>query len=246
MKNKTSRKAMLSIVFAAGLAGGAWQDANACASEPVMSSVCIMAAPNLGDFNRAYLVADGRLLSIPQSTALFSLIGKTYGGNGTTDFAIPDLRGRVVIGSGQGPGLPAFTPGQILGQMSVTLTSSQLPAHAHTLGAASVNLAGVNVSGAASGLEIKASANAATNNPAGAYPGTTGGTTKIYSTDAPTVAMNAGVIGGNLNLKIADGTVAPLTGQTDLTGGTVPVSTVQPSLVMRYNIAHTGIFPSRD
>ncbi|CAF1195828.1 unnamed protein product [Rotaria sp. Silwood1] len=72
--------------------------------------------------------ANGRLLSISQNTALFALIGTTYGGNGQTTFALPDLRDRVVLGSG---GL--FTIGQQLGSSTVTLSVNQIPAHAHSL-----------------------------------------------------------------------------------------------------------------
>lgn len=76
---------------------------------------------------------DGQLLSIPQNTALFSLLGTTYGGNGVTTFGLPDLRGRVPIGPGQGPGLSARARGEMGGAPSVTLISSEMPNHAHQL-----------------------------------------------------------------------------------------------------------------
>jgi len=77
--------------------------------------------------------ADGRLLPIHQHTALFSLLGTTYGGNGETTFGLPDLRGRIAIGTGDGPGLTNRTFGQSGGQDNVTLTTSQIPAHSHLL-----------------------------------------------------------------------------------------------------------------
>jgi len=73
----------------------------------------------------------GQVLSIAQNTALFSLLGTTYGGNGTTDFALPDLRGRVPVGFGQGPGLSNRVIGESAGVESVTLQVSQLPQHSH-------------------------------------------------------------------------------------------------------------------
>jgi microcystin-dependent protein len=77
----------------------------------------------------------GQLLPIAQNTALFSLLGTTYGGNGTTTFALPDLRGRVPVGFGQGPGLSNRVIGQQFGTETVTLTTSQMPAHSHTVNA---------------------------------------------------------------------------------------------------------------
>src|SRR5437667_3006666 len=78
----------------------------------------------------------GQLLPIAQNTALFSLIGTTYGGNGQTTFGLPDLRGRVPISSGQGPGLASYTLGQTGGTENVTLTAAQLAAHTHAVNVA--------------------------------------------------------------------------------------------------------------
>lgn len=73
----------------------------------------------------------GQLLPISQNTALFSIIGTTYGGNGTTTFGLPDLRGRAVVGAGQAPGLSYYDLGQIGGKESTTLISTNLAAHSH-------------------------------------------------------------------------------------------------------------------
>jgi microcystin-dependent protein len=75
----------------------------------------------------------GQLLPINQNTALFSLLGTTYGGNGQTNFALPDLQGRVAVGAGQGVGLSPYGLGQQGGSETVTLIASNLPAHTHTL-----------------------------------------------------------------------------------------------------------------
>jgi microcystin-dependent protein len=82
---------------------------------------------------KGWALCNGQLLSIAQNTALFSLLGTTYGGNGTTTFALPDLRGRVTISSGQGPGLSNYVLGQTGGAETQTLTLGQIPAHTHAL-----------------------------------------------------------------------------------------------------------------
>lgn len=80
-----------------------------------------------------YLPADGRLLSIASNTALFSLLGTTYGGDGKTNFALPDLRGRTAIGAGDGPGLTPRSLGEVTGTEFLTLATDQMPAHTHEL-----------------------------------------------------------------------------------------------------------------
>lgn len=79
----------------------------------------------------AWNFCDGSLQSIAVYTALFSLIGTTYGGDGQTTFALPDFRGRIPIGTGQGPGLSNYDLGQVSGTESVTITTAQMAAHTH-------------------------------------------------------------------------------------------------------------------
>ncbi len=81
---------------------------------------------------RAWALCNGQLLAINQNQALFSLLGTTYGGDGRTSFGLPDLRGRVAIHPGTGPGLSPYRLGQQGGQESVTLTVSNLPSHTHS------------------------------------------------------------------------------------------------------------------
>lgn len=76
---------------------------------------------------------DGSLLPIAQNEALFALIGTTYGGDGQLTFAVPDLRGRVPIHQGQGPGLSNYSLGQRAGTETVTLTQDQMPPHTHAM-----------------------------------------------------------------------------------------------------------------
>src|SRR5688572_18111229 len=80
---------------------------------------------------RGWALCNGQILSIAQNTALFSLLGTTFGGNGQTTFALPDLRGRVPIHPGQGPGLSNYSLGQQAGTETVTLTINNMPAHGH-------------------------------------------------------------------------------------------------------------------
>ncbi|HYV04612.1 MAG TPA: tail fiber protein [Blastocatellia bacterium] len=99
-------------------------------SEPFLGMIAIYG------FNfapRGWAFCNGQILPIAQNTALFSLLGTTYGGNGQTTFALPDLRGRWPNHFGQGPGLSSYDLGQVGGTESVTLTGQQIPAHTHTV-----------------------------------------------------------------------------------------------------------------
>lgn len=82
---------------------------------------------------RGWALCNGQLLSIAQNTALFSLLGTTYGGDGKTTFALPDLRGRAPIHFGQGPGLTPRDLGESDGTETVTLLTTEMPAHTHLL-----------------------------------------------------------------------------------------------------------------
>jgi microcystin-dependent protein len=157
---------------------------------------------------RGWARCNGALLSIAQNTALFSLLGTTYGGNGQTTFALPDMRSRVAVGEGQGPGLGNYTLGQQAGTESVTLTTGNLPAHAHSHSQPAVSAAG---SSAAPGTGVRLAASRGI---------------LAYSTAA------------------ADTSLAP--SNTGIAGSSLPVSIVQPYLVLNFCIATQGIFPSRN
>ncbi|HEX9994323.1 MAG TPA: tail fiber protein [Acidimicrobiales bacterium] len=87
---------------------------------------------------RGWAMCNGQILSISQNTALFALIGTTYGGNGQTTFALPNLQSRVPVHFGQGPGLSPYPIGETSGSETVTLNQNQLPVHGHTVSASSV------------------------------------------------------------------------------------------------------------
>lgn len=100
--------------------------------DPILGSIFLFA----GTFApRGWALCNGQLLSIAQNQALFSILGTTYGGNGVTTFALPDLRGRAPVHQGTGPGLTNVQLGEMAGTPSTTLLITNLPAHNHTLNA---------------------------------------------------------------------------------------------------------------
>lgn len=101
-----------------------------------------------------WALCNGQLLSIAQNTALFSLVGTSYGGNGTTTFGLPNLQGRAVMGAGDGPGLTPRVLGESGGESSVTLTQANIPSHTHNLVAA--NAVGTSTSPANAALAVGA------------------------------------------------------------------------------------------
>jgi microcystin-dependent protein len=94
---------------------------------------------------RGWAFCDGQLLSISQNTALFSLLGTTYGGDGRSTFALPDFQGRAPMHPGQGPGLSLHDLGESGGSVTVTLLQSELPGHTHALQADVLDPADTNV-----------------------------------------------------------------------------------------------------
>lgn len=96
----------------------------------------MMFAGNFAPRNWAF--CNGQLISISSNTALFSLLGTTYGGDGRTTFGLPDLQGRLAVGAGHAPGLSFYTLGESSNQETVTLQTANLPAHTHTPGAVNI------------------------------------------------------------------------------------------------------------
>lgn len=101
-------------------------------SEPFVGEIRMFA----GNFApRGWAFCDGQLLAVSQNDALFSLYGTIYGGDGRTTFGLPDMRGRIPLHQGQGPGLSSRRIGSRGGSENETLTTNQLPSHSHTLNA---------------------------------------------------------------------------------------------------------------
>jgi microcystin-dependent protein len=124
---------------------------------------------------KGWAFCNGQLLSISQNQALFSLLGTTYGGNGVTTFALPDLRGRVPVHFGQGPGLSSRSLGERAGETAHTLTPQEVPIHGHG---------------------IQASSGIATSVlPAGMFPARNAASLPQYALASGDVAMAAGMVG---------------------------------------------------
>ncbi|MCA6365080.1 MAG: phage tail protein [Bacteroidetes bacterium] len=166
---------------------------------------------------RGYMLCAGQTLSIAQYSALYALLGTTYGGDGIQTFKLPDLQGRIPIGQGQGPGLPDYTLGEAAGSPTATMTTANMPAHIHTLSQVSV--------------KIQAStASADEQSPVNNFPATAGAS--VYSGNGATPNVFTGG--------------AVISGTTDITGSGFPFSIMNPYLVLNYSIAVEGIFPSRN
>jgi len=181
------------------------------------------------NFNpRGTALCNGQTLAIAQNSALFALLGTTFGGNGQTTFNLPDLRSRSMMHWGQGPGLSSVQLGEAGGAESTTLNTAQMPAHTHTATFTSTST-----------LKASSTKGTAQVPPAGGIlakavdtaPGTT--VPLIY---LPSSATQDVTLGG---LNVA-GTVT-----NGLAGGNAPVPTRSPYLGITHVIALEGIFPSR-
>ncbi len=188
---------------------------------------------------------DGRLLNINQNQALFSLIGTTYGGDGRTNFALPDLRGRIPVGMGQQPGGSQFSPGNWGGAEKSILTANNMPAHSHA-----ATLSNGSIGNGSCSVEVKLPANATNAAATDSSPdancclGTANANSRpvnIYSTNAPDkTLMN--------NSVTASGTVAgTVTGTVTVApnGGGQSFENMQPYLVVNYIICTQGYYPQR-
>ncbi len=174
---------------------------------------------------RTWSLCEGQLLAIAQNTALFSIIGTEYGGDGRTTFALPDLRGRAAIGTGMGPGLSARVIGQRAGSETVTLTLAEIPIHAHQINSNTPLSAGIHVT----------SGDGDTNDPDEAN--------SISSSVAFNPALSTGVGAPYSSLvSIAGG----IPSSTMNNGGSQSHNNMQPYLAIPYIICLQGIFPSRN
>jgi microcystin-dependent protein len=165
---------------------------------------------------RSWAFCQGQSVSINSNTALFSLIGTTYGGDGVTTFNLPNLASRVPVGAGQGPGLSNRTLGEVAGSEYNTLNSNNIGSHSHGL----TGSAGILVSGE-DGHSLS---------PVGNYPAVNGDL--IYSTTTD----NSQMASANVSL-----TAAPA-GSPNLQ----PIENIKPYLAMNFIICLDGIFPARN
>ena len=195
--------------------------------EPYLASLLLFA----GNFAiRGYAFCWNQIISIAQNSALFSLVGTTYGGNGQTTFALPDLRGRAPIGTGNAPGLGNYDLGQMAGATSTTLTINNMPSHAHIV--SGTGLTSIPSASTAAGTTNTPGATLVPAVPPsiGSGPGAT--QIKAYAVADNTTTLAPGTVGGSTTTSPA--------------GGTQPFSIQNPYTAMSWLIATEGIFPSRN
>ena len=183
---------------------------------------------------RDWAFCDGELLPISQNQSLYSILGTTYGGDGRTTFGLPDFRGRVPIGQGQGNGLTSRIMGEQIGIEDITLSTAQMPIHSHA--------AETTISGSSVTAKLKASsAEGTTNVPLNNYlakPSNIGlQSINMYDSSAD-IEMASDAIEIDLSAVTANTT-------SDDTGGNSAHNNIQPSLVMNYIICVNGVYPSR-
>lgn len=185
-------------------------------AQPYLGQIIMFAgnfAPN------GWALCNGQLLSIAQNSALFSILGTTYGGDGITTFALPNLQGRVPEHWGTGPGLPAVVIGESAGSNNVSLLVGNLPQHTHPVVPPCSSSAGTSTT------------------PVNSYP----------AVDAVTATFTPpsthGTITVNSFASTSNQTMAPFV--SGPTGGSLPINIQQPYLAVTFIIALQGIFPSR-
>ncbi|MBN1989293.1 MAG: phage tail protein [Bacteroidales bacterium] len=187
--------------------------------EPFIAQICLFG------FNWApqgWAYCDGSLIAVQQNTALYSLLGTNFGGDGRNNFGLPDLRGRVAVGQGTGTGLTPRSFSEKSGFESVVLTENQMPIHSHAA--------------AFTGTSVTIKASAA----AGAYAAPSGRSNTlaassngmIYNNTTPDVALNTA---GSSEGTVAVGNAGAGQGHMNM----------QPYLVLNYCIATQGYYPSR-
>lgn len=181
----------------------------------------IMWATNFAPSEFAF--CQGQQMQVTQNAALYSLIGTMYGGNGSSFFNLPDLRGRVPVGAGQGNGTGSYTQGAMVGTPSAQLTVANMPPHVHPSGQLSV-----------AAWNTPATSQTPANNLGLANPVTAQGPNQL-----PTRAYGAP---SGAPVGLAPGSIS---GTTDVAGSGVGFSIVQPVLAIQFAICVSGIYPMR-
>jgi microcystin-dependent protein len=163
-----------------------------------------------------WMTCSGQILSIAQFTALFSLLGTTYGGNGQTTFALPDLRGRVPVGMGAGLGLSNYIQGQAGGEQNHTLVTNEIPIHNHFINADATTT---------SGLVNAPTSSVTLGRGSGTSPGGAFGV-NLYNTASPGSALNPAAIGNAGNNQAHENRM--------------------PTLALNFCMCINGVYPSRN
>ncbi len=210
---KTSKTTLLSVIAVAAL-NLSTHIKPAQAFEPFIGQIIMFG----GTFApRGWALAEGQLLPISSYSALFSILGTTFGGDGRTTFGLPDLRGRVPMGAGRGAGLSFYRLGQKGGVETVTLTTLQMPSHNHI---------------ASTTATLKATSDAGHSDAPTANILANDGGDRIYKNIAPNVNMSPAAISANTIVSN--------------NGGSQPHTNIQPYQVVNFIIALQGTYPSRN
>jgi len=165
---------------------------------------------------RGFAFCNGQILAINANAALFSILGTQYGGNGTTNFGLPNLQGNAVIGQGNGPALTPRINGNTGGSATVLINSNTMASHTHGLNPV-----------------INTGTTPNTANGVGSLPAASPTTDNLYATSASATDFMAPLI-------------VNLTSPTNAQGGGLPHNNMQPYLVTNFIIATIGVFPSRN
>lgn len=263
--NKNTRATAALLALLAGAPGAAL----ACGDSPYVGTICTFA------FNycpEGFLAADGSLVPLMSNQVLFSLLGTTFGGDGRTNFGLPDLRGRIPVGTGASPGLTPVVWGQKRGAEGVTLSTSQMATHTHpavltgTGGGSATASGNVNlpVSGSTASAAVTGtvSANVLTSQTSGASATpsasvNTVGKNGLQATFYPYAAGAALTSPSTVNLTAPSAAVSgsatgnvslPVSGTVTVgnnTPPTTPVPVLNPGLGMTVCIVAQGLYPSR-
>ncbi|MCU0421994.1 MAG: tail fiber protein [Bacteroidia bacterium] len=171
---------------------------------------------------KSWAYCSGQTMQISSNTALFSILGTTYGGNGQSTFMLPNAAGRATIGVGQGPGLTNYNLGQTVGVESVVLNTNNLPPHIHTAPIPNAMLAVNNTAGTISTPTAGSSIAVA-------------GNTQAFNQSTPNTVLNN-----------ATGTITSLAVNCGITGSNQPHNNMMPYTVLSQIICVQGYFPPRN
>ena len=228
MTRKFYRKSLAALTLVVGAAG--INTANACSPDGYLGSLNVFA----GNFAiRGCAFAQGQLLAIDSNTALFALLGTIYGGDGRTTFALPDTRGRSVVGVGMGPGLSAIAVGERGGSETVTLTVANLPAHTHEA------TADFDVTGLEALLNAYQPAQGNGKNATGSDQYINAATGTTFSDNVPNVTLSS----MSIDIVVSGDPGGEVT--VESTGGGAAVSIRDPYIGMHWLIQLVGVYPSR-
>jgi microcystin-dependent protein len=229
MSRKIFSQSLAALTLIIGTAG--FTTANACSPDGYIATL----SPFAGNFAiRNCALAQGQLLEISSNAALFSLVGTTYGGDGRLTFALPDTRGRSIIGVGTGPGLSSINLGQEGGRETVTLTVANMPAHTHDA------TAEVEVSGLEAMLNAYQPASGKGKNATGTDQYVNAETGTTFSNDVPNVTLSP------MSIDLVASGDPSGTVTVESTGGGTAVNIRDPYIGMNWLIQIFGIYPSRN